>query len=272
MKRHVVAALLTFVAVCPFLGYAQNRVTIKTTTAVQGFNPLNPNASSHPVITAKSQTADQLLGDFTVTNYATKEVTSLTYGWRIAAPATCQGSSLPPFWQEERVTVSIPAGKSAVIDGPKDLNAEGTAKQLAENADLHRTPVVLITVGLLTVTYSDGTFWKDDKATTTHTFDGGMGEKLDECKSPATTATINHCGQPALKDFLGGHDIDHQFRKGGGGGSTCFNAWCNPIVVYNGACPFQQCNIVCCGVGCMDACVAECGYAILPYRCGEHYQ
>lgn len=251
---------------------AQNSITIKTITAMQGFNPLNPAAIGHPVITGKSQLPDQLLGSFTVTNYSAKTVSSLTYGWRISAPLSCQ-SNLRPFWQEEKVSVEIKPQANITLDGPKDLNEPGTSKRLAEMADVHKAQVVLVTVGLLEVNYADGSIWRDEDAIRSRSFDRGVNEKTDLCAPPkAKVGAQNNCGQRSLKDFLADKDIDRITAKGGGGGlPPCYNTWCNPLSIYFGSCPFEFCEIQCCGLGCSDECYGFCDTTFWPERCHTQY-
>lgn len=201
--------LLSILLVLPAITMGQ--IALQTNFAMQGFNPLNPTAVGHPVITGKAQTADQLLGYFVVTNYAKKAVVAIEYGWRIAAPLTCLDSTLPASWDKATVEITIASGAEATIPAPAELSASGSSKRLADLAYVNKTPVVLIIVGLLRVTYADGSQWSDEQAISRQIFDGGMHEKIEQCQKPDLTKQTGKCGRPSSFD----KDIDHQFVKGG---------------------------------------------------------
>jgi hypothetical protein len=156
-------------------------VTIRPQWAMQGLDPVNPTGV-HVIGTGPS--GDAIMRQITVANYTTKTVTSLVYGWRTSTPLGCTDSTLPVGWQTASAKLTIAPGGEAQIDAPASLSASGTSKQLAEAADRNKTPVVLVTVGLLKVNFSDGSTWADDEAQQHNTFDNGRAEKENGCHSP----------------------------------------------------------------------------------------
>ena len=72
--------------------FAQD-VYIYPKLAQQGYIPLDPTAVDHPVITSKTISKGSVLSQFTVTNYSSKPVTSIEYGWRVSAASACSGSA-----------------------------------------------------------------------------------------------------------------------------------------------------------------------------------
>ena len=155
--------------------------------AQQGFNPLNPSAVGHPVITANAMMANAIMNRFTITNYSKKAVTSIEYGWRISAPAACADSTFPVHWETASANVSIAPGAEANITTAESLSRDGAAKDLAEQAQAANTPVVLVTVGIVKATFADGTTWTDDEALERNTFDGNLYEKHEGCQSPTVS-------------------------------------------------------------------------------------
>ena len=178
-ERHMSKSFLLF----PMLlatAFAQV-VAIHPHFAQQGFNPLNPAAVGHPVITGNSVANDVLLTAFTVTNYSTKTVTSVEYAWRIAAPSACSDSTLPVSFDSRVANLKIAPGAEVTIAAPSVLSGAGTAKVLARRATANRAPVVIVTVGILQVIYADGSTWTDKEAIDSENFDNGRAEKEDSC-------------------------------------------------------------------------------------------
>jgi hypothetical protein len=155
-------------------------VTIHPHGAMQGFDPMNPTGV-HVIGTGPS--GDAIMRQIIIGNYTTKTVTSLEYAWRTSTPLGCTDSTLPVGWETASVKLTIAPGDEAQIDAPASLSAPGTSKQLAETADRTKTPVVLVTVGLLKVNFSDGSTWSDDEALQHNTFDNSRAEKDYGCHS-----------------------------------------------------------------------------------------
>nr|UXE41681.1 hypothetical protein Hi04_10k_c5966_00014 [uncultured bacterium] len=151
--------------------------------AQQGYLPLNPAAVDHPVITSKTTSKGSVLSQFTITNYSSKTVTSIEYGWRVSAPSACSGSTLQVHWDTATVEVTIDPGAEAQIATPDALSRAGSAKKLADEARATNTPVVLVTLGILKATYSDRSAWKDKEALKRNIFDDGRVEKQEGCPS-----------------------------------------------------------------------------------------
>jgi len=63
---------------------------------------------------------------------------------------------LPVGWKTAIAELTIAPGGGAQIDAPASLSASEISKQLAEAADRSKTPVMLVTVGLLKLNFSDG--------------------------------------------------------------------------------------------------------------------
>jgi hypothetical protein len=55
---------------------------------------------------------------------------------------------------------------------------------LAAEARANKTPVVLVTIGIVKVTFADGSTWSDDEAVERNTFDSSSYEKRENCHSP----------------------------------------------------------------------------------------
>jgi hypothetical protein len=151
--------------------------------AQQGYVPENPASVDHPVITSKATGKSSVLSQFTVTNYSSKTVTSIEYGWRISAPSACSASTLRVHWDTATVEVTIDPGAEAQIAIADTLSRAGSAKTLADEARTNNTPVVLVTVGILKATYSDRSAWKDKEALKRNIFDDGRAEKDEGCPS-----------------------------------------------------------------------------------------
>jgi hypothetical protein len=151
--------------------------------AEQGYDPLNPAALGHPVITNKTTSKGSILSQFTVTNYSSKTVASIEYGWRVSAPSACSESTLPVHWETATVKVTIAPGTKAEIAASDALSRAGSAKELADEARANNTPVVLVTVGILKATYRDRSAWRDREALKRNIFDDGRAEKKEACPS-----------------------------------------------------------------------------------------
>ena len=162
-------------------------VTIKPLWAQQGPDVMNPSAVGHPVITGSGMSGDALLKQFTVTNYSSKPVQSIEYGWRIAAPTACCNSTLPLRWETASANVNIAPGGEATIAASESLSKSGSSKALANEASTNQAPVVLVTIGLLKVTYADGSTWTDEEALKHNTFDGNLYDKHEGCHSPTVS-------------------------------------------------------------------------------------
>jgi hypothetical protein len=157
-------------------------VTIRPQMAMQGLDPMNPTGV-HVIGTGSS--GDAIMRQITIANYTTKTVTSLEYAYRVSTPVGCTDSTLPVRWETASAdNINLAPGGEAQIDAPRSLSASGSSKQLAEAADRSKTPVVLVTVGVLRVNFSDGSTWADDEALQHNTFDNGRAEKENGCHSP----------------------------------------------------------------------------------------
>ena len=159
-------------------------VTIRPRTALQGFNPMNPSAVGHPVITSTGPSGDALLKQFTVTNYSAKAVTFIEYGWRISAPAACSSSTqtLPVKWDTATVNVNIASGAEAHITTAESLGRTGAAPDLVAQARATNTPVVQVTIGIVQATFADGSTWTDNDALERNTFDNNLHDKKEGCQ------------------------------------------------------------------------------------------
>jgi hypothetical protein len=194
MKNKLLLALLLLVpAAC---SQDTSTVTIRPRFAQQGFNPINPAAAGHPVITENAMIDDAVISHFTVTNYAAKPVESIEYGWRISAPTACGDSTLPVRWDTATVKVDIAPGAEASITPPGALSRQGSSLELSAEARANKTPVVLVTIGIVKVTFADGSTWSDDEAVERNTFDSSSYERQEGCHSPTVfrfPATYERC-------------------------------------------------------------------------------
>jgi hypothetical protein len=154
-------------------------VTIRPQWAVQGLDPMNPTGVH---ITGTGTSGDAIMRQITIANYTNKTVTSLEYAYRVSTPVGCTDSTLPVRWETASAdNINLAPGCEAQIDAPRSLSASGSSKQLAEAADRSKTPVVLVTVGVLRVNFSDGSTSADDEALQPNTFDNGRAEKEAGC-------------------------------------------------------------------------------------------
>lgn len=189
MKKLLLAVSLLLVPIAFAQTLPPNQgVRIIPHMAPQGFNVMNPSAVDHPLITGTSMSGDSLLKHFTVANYHRKPVQSIEYGWRIAAPTACSNSTLPVHWETAKVNVTIAPGSKADVPAAEPLSKSGSSRALADQATASNAPVVLVTIGLVKVTYSDGSTWTDDEAAQFNTFDGNYYEKHEGCRSPTVSA------------------------------------------------------------------------------------
>src|SRR5215469_3897578 len=124
--------------------------------AMQGFDPMNPTGV-HVISTGPS--GDAVMRQITIANYTSKTVASVDYGWRISAPLGCNESTLPVRWETATATVSIAPNAAAKIPVPDTLSHSGSSMELANQARNSHAPAVLVTVGLLKVTFTDGSTW-----------------------------------------------------------------------------------------------------------------
>jgi hypothetical protein len=163
MKSKLLSAVSLLLLVPTAFSQDTSTVNIRPRFAQQGFNPMNPVAVGHPVITGNAMIDDAVVSQFTVTNYAAKLVESIEYGWRISSPRACGDSTLPVRWETVKVKVNIAPGAEA---------------------NANKAPVVLVTIEIVKVTFADGSTWSDDEAVERNTFDSSSYEKQEGCHSP----------------------------------------------------------------------------------------
>jgi hypothetical protein len=107
---------VTFVDEFDEEGESEGETLVRKHFALQGFNPMNPAAVGHPVITENAMITDVIISQFKVTNYAAKPVQSIEYGWRISSPTACSDSTLPVRWDTAAAKVNIaPDAKPASL-------------------------------------------------------------------------------------------------------------------------------------------------------------
>jgi hypothetical protein len=116
-----------------------------------------------------------------VNNYTDKTVRSIEYGWRIAAPAACT-NAMTPHWETATVDVVIPPHGEVRLTPVESLSSFSAKQEVAARAEATHTPVVLVTVGILKATFTDGSTWLDDNAAESQMFDGGAWEKRERCQ------------------------------------------------------------------------------------------
>ena len=122
-----------------------------------------------------------LVSRFTVNNYTDKTVTSIEYGWRIAAPSSCTDSTLPVRWQTATANVNIPPQGEVSVTPVDSLSALGSMRIVLQ-AEATHTPVVLVTIGIVPVTFADGSTWVDQEAVDRNTFDDNPIDKKEGCQ------------------------------------------------------------------------------------------
>jgi hypothetical protein len=186
MKKLLLAVSLLLLVPAAFAQLQPNQfgVTISPHFAQQGFDWMNPAAVGHPLITSSTMMADVITSQFTVRNYAAKPVQSIEYGWRISAPTACGDSTLPVRWETATAKVNIAPGAEASIIPPEALSRPGSSNELSAEAFGTKTPVVLVMLGIVEVTFADGSTWSDDEAIERNTFDSSSYEKEEDCHSP----------------------------------------------------------------------------------------
>jgi hypothetical protein len=179
-----VALLLVPAAISQTQVNTSGVVRITPHMALQGADPMNPaKPGGAPVrIYGTSMGTNTIISSIGVINYSSKTVTSLEYGWRIAAPAACADSTLPVRWETASVTVNIASGNESKIDTPESLSRNGAAPELAEQARATNTQVVLVTIGIVRVTFADGSTWVDQEAVDRDTFDDNRADKKEGCQ------------------------------------------------------------------------------------------
>jgi hypothetical protein len=186
-----VALLLVPAAISQTQVNTSGGVIISPHAALQEADPMNsagPGGAPvrvHGTITE----ANTIVSRITVMNYSGKTVTSLEYGWRTSAPRACANSSLPAKWETAEATVNITTGDKATIKTVDALSKRGVAPELAAQARANNTPVVLVTIGIVKVTFADGSTWTDDEAVERNMFDNDLMEKQEACHS---VARVNH--------------------------------------------------------------------------------
>jgi len=196
MKSKLLSAVSLLLLVPAAFSQDTSTVNIRPRFAQQGFNPMNPVAVGHPVITGNAMIDDAVVSQFTVTNYAAKLVESIEYGWRISSPRACGDSTLPVRWETVKVKVNIAPGAEASITPPGVLSQPGSSVELSAEAHANKTPVVLVTIGIVKVTFANGSTWSDDEAVERNTFDSSSYEKQEGCHSPTVfrfPATYERC-------------------------------------------------------------------------------
>ena len=188
-------SLLLITAAFPQAGLDPNTtgVVVRRQIALQGADPANPAAPKGAPVRVYDTTGGGgiLLSRITVANNSKKTVTALEYGWRIAAPTACNESTFPARWGTAIVRLNrLSPGEQIELDTPKSLSREGSESDLATEARAHKASVVLVTVGILWVTFADGSPWKDKDALQSKTFDGGLYEKENDCHAPAVSEML----------------------------------------------------------------------------------
>jgi hypothetical protein len=190
MTRSIVSvalvSLLFITAAFPQANLDTPGVVIRPQMALQGADPTNPTLPKGATVRVYGTTmgGNSLMTRITVANYSTKDVSSLEYGWRISSPTACSDSTLAARWGTATVEVNILPGTTVDLDTPESLSRQGSASDLAKEAFASRSPVVLITVGIVKVTFADGSTWADNEAIRTNNFDGGLYEKQNDCHAP----------------------------------------------------------------------------------------
>ncbi len=190
MKRNLLLAvslLLLAPAAFPQANSNTTGVTIRRDVALQGADPANPALpKGAPVRVYGTAVGDNnLMTRITVANNSTKAVSSIQYGWRISSATACTGSTLPVRWDTATVKFSSFApGTRVELDTPESLSRQGSVLDLAREAFASRASVVLITVGIVKVTFADGSTWADDEAMRTSNFDGDLHERMNDCHGP----------------------------------------------------------------------------------------
>ena len=187
MKRKLLLTVSLLLLVPAAFPQDASIVIVSPQFALQGFNVMNPAAVGHPVITENAMITNVIMSQFTVTNYAAKPVESIEYGWRIASPRACADSTLAVRWETATAKINIAPGAEARITPPEALSRSGSMVELSAEARANKTPVVLVTIGIVKVIFADGSTWTDDEAVRTNNFDGGLHEKMDNCDVPTVS-------------------------------------------------------------------------------------
>lgn len=91
---------------------------------------------------------------------------------------------LPVRWETTSANLNIAPGAEVNVKMPDSLSRPGTANEMAAEARNSHAPVVLVTIGLLKVNFSDGSTWSDDQAAQSNNFDNGRAEKETGCHAP----------------------------------------------------------------------------------------
>lgn len=241
-------------------------VTIVVHPALQGYKYLDPPGVDHPVITSATHNSQQLMEQLEVTNYSTKEVVEVKYGWRIAGSAKCTAHHFPAKWGVKEEKVVIPPGKAVALFPSQPLTTNAYLHQLIDEADLANAHVVVVTIGILKVDYADGTSWEDKEAGPKNMFDGGTAEILQSCdlapsaSSSSVPSTRPRCQNVSykLKDVFWSSPLDECWPTPARG--------CTGRMILAGDCPFQDCVIVGCGYDC-SLTWTVCWGTIWPLNC-----
>jgi len=83
-------------------------------------------------------TAQPLINEFEVVNHSARVVTSIEYGWRIAAATGCAESTLPAHWETATAYLKMIPDSNATIMTAEALSKVGAAAALSARARASR--------------------------------------------------------------------------------------------------------------------------------------
>ena len=135
---------------------------------------------------------------FALENNATKDVAAIRFAWTIAPAVSCN-SAMQPIYKEGKIQeVKIAQGASLLIKAPDELQIN----HLLEIAKAGAIKTLVANVGILEVTFSDGSKWTDKTLAATKQFMNGEVEKNTPCEMPAPKAN-KHPAEPQGTRYAG---------------------------------------------------------------------
>jgi hypothetical protein len=174
-----------------------SRVFIASGFAMQS-DLLHPAATDAPVrVVGTMNGTTWVLLNFTVHNFGKASVSSFTYGISTAPATACTSSVMPTAWLTQEVKANIPPSGELQVDAPESFRENDASPKLAALARETHTQAVVVTVGIVSVRFADGTVWREANVEQTHRWDDGKRETSLPCHAPSDAEIKAGCAGKA---------------------------------------------------------------------------
>jgi hypothetical protein len=189
-------------------------------------------------------------------NNTVKDVVAVQLAWTIAPAVSCNSALLPTYKVGEVQKVNLIHGTSLSIKAPAEIQTP----KLLEVAKNGAVKVLVVNVGILEATFSDGSKWTDETLAATKQFMNGEVERNTPCEAPTpkkTSTLLNDRVLPSKHGQIQLNDDPCQSLCGlsvvanncycvqFGSDSYCYTYSCSWAQRQSGSCPDSTCQLVC---------------------------